>query len=64
MVLRVDGGGMKQALKAVFKVGGKGMEYTPLVALAVGDRRMEETLPPVPRVTSRRCRLLSCLFLE
>ena len=41
---------MKQALRAVLRVGGKGMKHVPLVALVVGDRGMKETLPPVPRV--------------
>ena len=41
------------------------MQHVPLVALAVGDRRMKKSsLLPVPRVASRGWRFLSCLFLE
>ena len=50
LIIRKNGGGMKQALRAVLRVGGKGMKHVPLVALVVGDRGMKETLPPVPRV--------------
>ena len=54
---------MKQALRAVLRVGGKGMKHVPLVALVVGNKGMKETLPPVPRVAYRWWMLLSCLFL-
>ena len=63
LVIRKAGGGMKQALRVVLRVGGKEIKHVPLVALIVDDRGMKETLPPVPRVAYRWGRLLSCLLL-